>query len=939
MLVLLPRPADGVGRSLAAAIVSLKWSHGVGGHAPRPPAAGTSTTLSTLRSVSTRTQPAPRTPERLLAGSPAARRLVHEAAARSAAVQRVDVIGPGGHGKSVLLDALAAAFAAAGAAVLRELPDGTQLGPDDALLIDDAHLLAPAELERIAQLAAAPGGHLVVAHRPWPRPTGTAALGAALAVMRPPVVLDALDRTGVAARAASHLGSDRAPGDLVDHVFEQTAGQPSLVDRLLATLVEQAGPDRNRVPLPAQPPPGLLVQLGYVVHGLGDGVGGLLLARALGAPLEAEVLVPLLGLAQGDGATQLDELLEVARAAGVLTAEGQAIPLVSAAVLARTPQASRVELRRALAEIEMNRGGNVLAAARGLLGTGASGTRVADVFTSAAEEALRTGSPAASELLEAAVRAGGPALGLAARRAEAAVLTGDLELALTQADQVLSEPDRVLPAEAVRAGTVAAAVLAHRGMLGRSAELYRWMGATLEPTLGSAKVLAVPTLIGTGALDEASKVLQARPTVGGVPPRPPTLLAGAEELMAQGIYDSVAGSPTAALSQLTRAASLLESSQRAALLPDTPAALAALVAVHCGELDVAQSVLERALRVRLGGRGSVTRHRLLLGWIALFRGAAQSARTALSAASPPGSRLEPRDELLAAALDVALARRVGDLAQLMTAWGRAREAIVRHPVDLFVLQQLGELWVAATRLREESWVRPHLDEATALLSRLGNPALWAAPLHWAGLQAAILSESREEAQRHAAALATAATGSRYAEAMAAAAPHWLRLLDAEVDAAGVEAAARGLHAVGMAWEGGKLAGQAAIRTRDRKAMTALLSCARALQSSGPAVRAVEVTAGVPTDTDPDGIPVVALTEPGPAPEITVDGGGPLSEREREVAALVLEGLTYKQIGERLFISAKTVEHHVARMRQRLGSGSRGELFAHLRQIVGPTTDS
>jgi DNA-binding CsgD family transcriptional regulator len=49
---------------------------------------------------------------------------------------------------------------------------------------------------------------------------------------------------------------------------------------------------------------------------------------------------------------------------------------------------------------------------------------------------------------------------------------------------------------------------------------------------------------------------------------------------------------------------------------------------------------------------------------------------------------------------------------------------------------------------------------------------------------------------------------------------------------------------------------------------------------------------------------------------------------------VLEGLTYKQIGEQLFISAKTVEHHVARMRQRLGSGSRGELFAHLRQIVG-----
>jgi DNA-binding CsgD family transcriptional regulator len=73
----------------------------------------------------------------------------------------------------------------------------------------------------------------------------------------------------------------------------------------------------------------------------------------------------------------------------------------------------------------------------------------------------------------------------------------------------------------------------------------------------------------------------------------------------------------------------------------------------------------------------------------------------------------------------------------------------------------------------------------------------------------------------------------------------------------------------------------------------------------------------------------------PAPEPDEEeSDGPLSGREREVAALVLEGLTYKQIGEQLFISAKTVEHHVARMRQRLGSGSRGELFAHLRQIVG-----
>ena len=47
----------------------------------------------------------------------------------------------------------------------------------------------------------------------------------------------------------------------------------------------------------------------------------------------------------------------------------------------------------------------------------------------------------------------------------------------------------------------------------------------------------------------------------------------------------------------------------------------------------------------------------------------------------------------------------------------------------------------------------------------------------------------------------------------------------------------------------------------------------------------------------------------------------------------MTGLTYRQIGQRLFISAKTVEHHVARMRQRLDVTSRDELFAQLQMRV------
>ena len=70
----------------------------------------------------------------------------------------------------------------------------------------------------------------------------------------------------------------------------------------------------------------------------------------------------------------------------------------------------------------------------------------------------------------------------------------------------------------------------------------------------------------------------------------------------------------------------------------------------------------------------------------------------------------------------------------------------------------------------------------------------------------------------------------------------------------------------------------------------------------------------------------------PAPD--VDG---LSDRERRVASLVVAGLTYKQIADRLYISPKTIEHHVARMRRRLGCENRADLLARLRHAQGRLT--
>jgi DNA-binding CsgD family transcriptional regulator len=378
------------------------------------------------------------------------------------------------------------------------------------------------------------------------------------------------------------------------------------------------------------------------------------------------------------------------------------------------------------------------------------------------------------------------------------------------------------------------------------------------------------------------------------------------------------------LSALVQAGQLLEPSGSAVLLPDSPAALAALVAVHGAEFHNAQAVLERAIRGGMGGPLFVRRHRLILAWTLMVQGrladaAAQAARAgvfvgAAATSTAAGTATPGRDLVFAAALRIGLARRMSDQVGLRAAWPFAAQTLIAQPVDLFTLLPLGEIVVAAARLGEHRQVQPALAAADELLHRLGEPALWSVPLHWVRLHAAILADDRATAERHVSALRGHGDRGSYASALAAAGQSWLNVLGDRIEPDAVEAAARGLAEMGLAWDGARLAGQAAIRTPDRKAMTVLLDCARSLQALQP------------PDHHGD---TQARRGAGPA-----GTARPLlSDREQEVAALVLAGLTYKQVAERLYISAKTVEHHMARIRQRLGCTDRRDLLARLRTLT------
>ena len=77
------------------------------------------------------------------------------------------------------------------------------------------------------------------------------------------------------------------------------------------------------------------------------------------------------------------------------------------------------------------------------------------------------------------------------------------------------------------------------------------------------------------------------------------------------------------------------------------------------------------------------------------------------------------------------------------------------------------------------------------------------------------------------------------------------------------------------------------------------------------------------------------TESSPTPS---HEGASLSEREHDVAVLILQGKTYAEIGQAIFISPRTVEHHVASIRRRLEAKSRSDLIAKLRLTIGGTED-
>ncbi|MFI5593937.1 LuxR C-terminal-related transcriptional regulator [Amycolatopsis sp. NPDC051758] len=147
---------------------------------------------------------------------------------------------------------------------------------------------------------------------------------------------------------------------------------------------------------------------------------------------------------------------------------------------------------------------------------------------------------------------------------------------------------------------------------------------------------------------------------------------------------------------------------------------------------------------------------------------------------------------------------------------------------------------------------------------------------------------------------------RLVPALAAAGDVWLAVVDGVIDVGAVQSGAAQLHRAGLRWDAARPVGQAAIRATDPTAMMTLLRAAKRFSAGAGAE------------------PVAAASSAGPA----------LTPRERDIGRLVVDGHTYREIGERLHISGKTVEHHMARIRGKLGVTDRRAIAALLRGMLG-----
>jgi DNA-binding CsgD family transcriptional regulator len=335
--------------------------------------------------------------------------------------------------------------------------------------------------------------------------------------------------------------------------------------------------------------------------------------------------------------------------------------------------------------------------------------------------------------------------------------------------------------------------------------------------------------------------------------------------------------------------------------PLLAAELAVRVAERLGEHGVADRLASEAVEATDAGGRHRAHAELLAGWIEARRGVLDGRMRR----EPTTTCLAPRSRLVRDAARCASAVRdpEGSGLDVAVVDGAGAAAVVAP--DLFDLDLRTDIAAAAERARAD-----HLGDPIAatepLIGRCGPSHRF--DLAWCRLQAALAGDRLDRvADRARAVLALDPAHDRHRLAAD------VRALARIVTAPGAIAApaeivevARAFATAGVPHVAARLCGIVATATTDETTARLLLRESRAWRSSRTRVRRAS-----------GGDDAVVR----------------LSDQEERIGRMVLEGRTHKEIGAALFVSPKTVEHHVAHIRTKLGVTSRAEMMGALRDYL------
>jgi predicted ATPase/class 3 adenylate cyclase/DNA-binding CsgD family transcriptional regulator len=136
--------------------------------------------------------------------------------------------------------------------------------------------------------------------------------------------------------------------------------------------------------------------------------------------------------------------------------------------------------------------------------------------------------------------------------------------------------------------------------------------------------------------------------------------------------------------------------------------------------------------------------------------------------------------------------------------------------------------------------------------------------------------------------------------------------------------------------------EAGLRDRDHAQLRTTLGDAafEAAYTRGRRLSQADAMALATTAAEPDPAVASASTDRGPGQVVAAGSVGPLSQRERDIVALVAGGATDAQIAQRLFLSVNTVRSHLERIRDKTGARRRAELVRYaIRASIDPVIPS